>query len=502
MKKLINKVVKNLLMRRISRIESFMRNPEKAQQEQFKKIIRGGENTEYGKKYAFNDIKNEQIFAERVPLVAYEELFPFIEKMLHGEQNILWNKPVSWFSKSSGTTNARSKFIPVSNEFLQNNHYRGGKDMYTLFCNNYPETEIFAGKILGVGGSLDTNPAYPSIRFGDVSAVMMKNLPFWAEHYRTPSLQTALMPHWESKLPQLAQEVLRENVTAIQGVPTWIIFLIKKVVEISGKKNITEVWENFECFFHGAVAFDPYRPLFQELVPSEKMKYSEVFNASEGFFAVQDQKDHSDLLLLLDNEVYYEFIPIEDAESPTAKAIPLMGVELNKIYSMVISTNGGLWRYKIGDTVRFTSISPYRLRIAGRTKQFINAFGEELMVHNADEAVSEACRQTGAIFSEYTAAPVFIANSDKGCHEWLFEFEKMPNDMVIFSKVLDENLRKHNSDYDAKRTADIALTAPKIHVLQQGRFYEWMRKRGKLGGQHKVPRLSNSREYVEELLKM
>lgn len=500
MNTLFNFVAKGLLLRRISRIENFMKRPEEVQAKMFKKILSGGAGTEYGKKYHWHEINNPTQFAERVPLVNYEDIFPSIEKMLRGEKNILWNKPVRWFSKSSGTTNARSKFIPVSNEYLENNHFRGGKDLFALYCLNYPDTKIFAGKSLGVGGNLDRNPDFPDIQFGDVSAVMMKNLPFWAEYYRTPSLETALMPHWETKLPKLAQEAMRENVTAIQGVPTWTIFLIKKIVEMSGKRNILEVWQNLECFFHGAVAFDPYRPLFRELIPSENMRYMEVYNASEGFFGIQDQKDSSDLLLLLDYDVFYEFIPVEEADNPDARTYTLEEVEKGKIYSMVITANGGLWRYKIGDTVKFTSLSPYHIRIAGRTKHFINAFGEELMVHNADEAVAEACRATGAVFSEYTAAPVFIQNSQKGGHEWLFEFEKAPDDLEVFANILDKHLRKINSDYDAKRTSDIALIAPKIRSLPKGCFYEWMRRRGKLGGQNKIPRLSNSREYVEDIL--
>ena len=497
-----NLIAKNFFLSRIPRIENFMRHPLETQEKMFQKIIAGAAGTEYGKKYHFNDIKTPAQFAERVPLVNYEELFPYIERMLRGEDNVLWNQPVRWFSKSSGTTNARSKFIPVSNEYLQNNHFRGGKDLFALYFHNYPNSKIFTGKSLGVGGSLDVNPAFPDIRFGDVSAVMMKNLPFWAEYYRTPSLETALMPHWETKLPTLAKEAMRENVTAIQGVPTWTIFLIKKVLEMSGKNNILDVWENLECFFHGAVAFDPYRPVFRELIPSENMHYAEVYNASEGFFGLQDEKDRSDMLLLLDYDVYYEFIPLDEAENPHARTLTLGEVENDKVYSMVITTNGGLWRYKIGDTVKFTSISPYRVRIAGRTKHFINAFGEEVMVHNSDEAIAEACKQTGAVMTEYTAAPVYIGSGHKGGHEWVIEFEKSPSDMATFTRILDETLRKINSDYDAKRTSDIALIAPKIHKVSSGTFYEWMRRRGKLGGQHKVPRLSNSREYVEDLLQI
>jgi len=368
-----------------------------------------------------------------------------------------------------------------------------------LYFLNYPSSKIFAGKSLGVGGCLQNNPANPEIFFGDVSAVMMKNLPFWAEFFRTPSLATALMPDWETKLPKLAEEALHQNITAIQGVPTWTIFLIKKIVELSGKKNILDVWQNLECFFHGAVAFDPYRPIFEDLIPSSQMHYMEVYNASEGFFAIQDQKSSKDLLLLLDYDIFYEFILLEEEGKENPKTYTLAEVEKDKIYAMVITTNGGLWRYRIGDTVKFTSLSPYRLRIVGRTKHFINAFGEEVMVENADLAISEACKQTNAIFREYTAAPIFIQTGKKGGHEWLIEFEKSPNDLVKFTHILDETLRQINSDYDAKRSSDIALVAPLVHSVPEGTFYAWLRKKGKLGGQNKVPRLANNRDYVEEI---
>lgn len=497
----LNALMAWLMKRRFSQIERFMLAPHDVQDELFKYLISNAKNTEWGRKYAYKDITNREQFKQKVPVLTYEQLFPYIERMMKGEQNILWASEISCFSKSSGTTNARSKFIPISEEALEECHYKAGKDLLCLYVNNYPETKVFQGKNLGIGGSYQQNHLNPNTHYGDISALIMKNLPIWAEFLRTPSLDIALMDKWEEKIEKIAQTTIKENVTAISGVPTWTLVIIQRILEMTGKKHIAEVWENLEVFFHGAVAFAPYKPLFKSLIPSDSMNYMEIYNASEGFFGIQDEKNSDELLLMLDYGVYYEFIPMEEFESEYPKTLDLHEVEIGKNYAVVISTNAGLWRYKIGDTVRFTSISPYRIKITGRTKHFINAFGEEVVIENSDTAIGRACKATGALVSDYTAAPIFLEIGNKGGHEWIIEFQKSPDSLEKFVKVLDETLRQINSDYDAKRYLDIALVMPTVHAVSQGTFYEWMRKRGKLGGQNKVPRLSNSREYIDDILK-
>ncbi|MCU0390028.1 MAG: GH3 auxin-responsive promoter family protein [Thermoflexibacter sp.] len=496
----LNTLLAWLMKRRFSQIERFMLRPHEVQEELFKELITSAKNTEWGKKYGYKDIAHPLHFKERVPVSSYEQLYPYIERMMKGEQNVLWASEIKCFSKSSGTTNARSKFIPVSEDSLEECHYKGGKDLLCLYVNNYPDTKIFQGKNLGIGGSYQQNPLNAQTYYGDISALIMKNLPIWAEFLRTPSLDIALMDKWEEKIEKIAQTTIYENVTAFSGVPTWTIVILQRILEITGKSNICEVWENVEAFFHGAVAFAPYKPLFKGLIPSEQMNYMETYNASEGFFGIQDQKNSDELLLMLDYGVYYEFIPIEEFEKDYPKTIGLEQVEIGKNYAMVISTNAGLWRYKIGDTVRFTSLSPFRIKITGRTKHFINAFGEEVVIENADTAIEQACLQTNATVNDYTAAPIFLELGNKGGHEWIIEFEQVPRNLDTFVHTLDSTLRQVNSDYDAKRYMDIALVMPTVHAVPKGTFYDWMKKRGKLGGQNKVPRLSNSREYVEDIL--
>ena len=424
---------------------------------------------------------------------------------MKGTQNVIWNTDIEWFSKSSGTTSSRSKYIPVTTESLEECHFKGGKDMISLFLANNPDSKVFLGKSLTIGGTLETNPLNleGTARAGDISAVIMQNLPIWAQFIRTPSLETALMSEWEAKIEKMANETMNENVTSIAGVPTWTIVLIQKILELKKAKNILEVWPNLEVFFHGAVAFGPYRKLFRELIPSDKMQYMETYNASEGFFGLQDQKDSDELLLLLDYGIFYEFIPIEELEKENPHAISLADVTVGTNYALVISTNAGLWRYKIGDTVKFTSTYPFRFHISGRTRHFINAFGEEVIVENAEKAIELACEATGATLVNFTAAPVYFDSSgSKGAHEWVIEFLTAPKDLNQFRDLLDESLRKINSDYDAKRYKDLALNAPIIHQAPEGLFQSWMGKKGKLGGQHKVPRLSNNREYLDEILGM
>jgi hypothetical protein len=481
------------------RIEEHFKNPLELQHTSLDELIFSGRNTEWGKKYGYSEIGNYEQFKAKVPISTYEEIFPYIDRMMHGEQNVLWASPISWFSKSSGTTNARSKFIPVSKESLENCHMMGGKDMITLLINNKPETRIFEGKGLSIGGSLSNNPLNSSLLLGDVSAVVMKNLPIWAQIIRTPSLDVALMDDWDQKIEKMAIETSKENVTSILGVPTWTLVLIEKILEITGKKSILEVWPNFEFLVHGAVAFGPYRELFQNLVfPSSEVRFLEIYNASEGFFAIQDDLSLPDeMLLMLDYGIFYEFIPIGAHGEEVDQIVSLDQVMLGVNYAMLITTNSGLWRYKIGDTVKFTSILPYRIKISGRTKHFINAFGEELIIENAEKAISVACIQTNSEIKDYTAAPAYMEGGKKGSHEWVVEFSKAPKDLRIFVEILDRTLREVNSDYDAKRSYDLVLELPQVLVAPKGTFYAWMRARGKLGGQHKVPRLSNNREFID-----
>ena len=499
---LLNTTLKWLLQRRIPRIEAMMQQPGVAQQQAFRQLIRAGRRPEWGEKHHYKSIQTIQDFQRQVPVSSYEDLFPYIERVLKGENKVLWPSPVRWFSKSSGTTNARSKFIPVTMESLDESHFKGGKDMMAMYIANNPGSRAFEGKGLSIGGSLHPNPYSSNSAVGDVSAVVMKNLPSWAQYIRTPSLSVALMDEWESKLERMAEVTATENVTSMLGVPTWGMVLIDKVLARTGKSNILEVWPNFEVMMHGAVNFQPYRELFQQQVfPSNQIRYQEIYNASEGFFAIQDDLSRvGEMLLMLDYGIFYEFVPIHEADQPFPKALTIEQVELDKNYALIVSTNGGLWRYKVGDTVRFTSLYPHRLKVSGRTKHFINAFGEEVIVENAETAITKACEATGAVISDYTAGPVYMGNGSNGCHEWVIEFTHEPTNQQTFEQILDETLRQINSDYDAKRYNDMVLKRPRIHVVPPGTFYAWMKQRGKLGGQHKVPRLANSREYLDDIL--
>jgi hypothetical protein len=491
--------LKSVLKRRISQIERFIKFPHETQEELLKKLISKGRNTVWGKYYGYSGIQKLEDYKSHVPVQSYEDIFPYIERIMKGEQNILWPSEIKWFSKSSGTTNAKSKFIPVSKEALQDCHYKGGKDLISLYFNNYPQSQMFSGKGLAIGGSYVSNPKNSNSYYGDVSAVIMQNLPMWAQVVRTPNLKIALMDEWEQKIEKIAAVTINKNVTNISGVPTWTIVLLEKILELKGKQNIHEVWPNFEVFFHGAVAFQPYKAIFKKLFPAG-INYVETYNASEGFFGIQDGLNSEDMLLMLDYGVFYEFIPVEEYENENPKTVGLSQVELNKNYAMVITTNAGLWRYKIGDTIKFTSLSPFRIRITGRTKHFINAFGEELIIENAEVAITNACNKTGAIIANFTAAPVYFEGQQKGRHEWVIEFSKEPDHLDLFIAILDDTLKEVNSDYEAKRYKDIALQKPLVKKVPEGTFYNWMKRRGKLGGQNKVPRLSNSREFVDDIL--
>lgn len=496
-----NSIFAWVMKKRLHQIDLFRKYPFEVQREVFEKLIQQGESSDFGKHHHFASIQNYFGFKQAVPLSEYETLRPYVERLMNGEQGLLWSEDTKWFAKSSGTTSDRSKFIPVTKESLADCHYKGGKDLLALYYENFPNRKLYKGKHLIIGGSAQILPVSADAYQGDLSAIIVKNLPWWAEIRRTPSKEIALLSEWETKIERMARSTIEEDVYIIAGVPSWTLVLAKKVLEITGKKHLREVWPNLELFMHGGVSFAPYKKAFAELIPFDDMHYVETYNASEGFFGIQDVDGSSELLLMLDYGIFYEFIPMSvfnGLESTTV--LSLEEVEEQVDYAIVISTNAGLWRYILGDTISFTSKHPYRFKITGRTKHFINAFGEEVMVSNTDKAITEASERTNAQIKEYTVAPVYMVDDKKGKHEWLIEFTQAPDDLERFALVLDETLRQVNSDYDAKRTNNMALEKPLIQVLPPGTFDEWLRKKGKLGGQHKVPRLSNNREIVEQLL--
>ena len=495
---IFNSVASFFLKRRISQIELFKDYPIEVQQEVLRKLVVYSIDTEIGKKFEFKTIRHYNDFKERVPIVAYEDIYEDIERNRKGEQNIFWRTPIKWFAKSSGTTNAKSKFIPISFESLDDCHYKAGKDMLSLYFNNNINSELLIGKCLRLGGSKDiyeNNNSY----YGDLSAIMIDNLPFWAELSSTPSSKVSLISEWEKKVQAIINESIDQNVTSFAGVPSWMLSLLQQVIQQTGKDNILEIWKNSEVYFHGGVSFDPYRNLYKNLFPSKDFKYFEIFNASEGFFAIQDQNNSSELLLMLDYGIFYEFIPTSKSEQDI---ISLADVKLNVNYAMVITTNSGLWRYKIGDTIKFTCLNPFRIKVTGRTKHFINVFGEELVVENAEKALSKTCELTKCDITNYTVGPIFMGSKTKGSHEWLIEFEKKPDDINKFMEILDLNLQRLNSDYEAKRYKNSTLEIPKLQVARKNLFYDWLASKNKLGGQNKIPRLSNSREYLDELIKL
>jgi len=485
---------------RRQQIKKFKKNPAKVQTKVLKELINTASQTEWGRLYNYSDIKTEEEFKAKVPISSYEDLWPYIERMQKGEENILWPGKINKFAKSSGTTSAKSKFIPVSRESLQKCHYRGGKDIVQLYKTNHRNSRLFLGKTLSLGGTQQKNEK--DIYCGDLSAILMSNLPLWAQLHRTPNLETALMGEWEEKIEKIIDESLNKNITCLAGVPSWMLVLLKRLLEKTGKKNILEVWPNLELFIHGGISFEPYREQFKKLIPSEKMNYFEVYNASEGFFALNEKPRDDDMLLMLDYGIYYEFISMDEFGNDNARVLNLDEVELGKNYAVLISTNGGLWRYLIGDTVIFTSVAPFKIKVSGRTKHYINAFGEELMVGNTDKAIEMTCASTKASVREYTAAPVFMDDDKKGCHQWLIEFNQEPDNFERFCELLDKNLQSLNSDYESKRYKSITLDSPDVTKVRTNLFYDWLKEKNKLGGQHKVPRLSNSREYIEELLKL
>jgi hypothetical protein len=497
----INSFASWVLKQRIHQIELFIKYPNEVQEELLMNLIRVSENTIIGQKYDYDSINSYETFAERVPVSTYEELQPLIERTRKGEQNVFWETPIKWFAKSSGTTNAKSKFVPVSPEALEDCHYKAGKDLLCMYLNNNENSEMFLGKSLRLGGSSqiyeDNNTS-----FGDLSAILIENMPLWADFSSTPNKEISLMSDWETKLPAIINEVKNENVTSFAGVPSWMLVLMNKLLMETGKGNLLELWPNLEVYFHGGVSFEPYREQYKKILPKKDFKYYEIYNASEGFFAIQDLNDSSDLLLMLDYGIFYEFIPMDTFGTPNQKTIRLSDVELFKNYAIVITTNSGLWRYLIGDTVRFTSLNPYKIRVTGRTKHHINVFGEELMVENTDQAIAKACQITRTEMVDYTVAPIFMKDKDKGAHEWMIEFKKNPTDLVLFQKVLDETLQSLNSDYEAKRFNNMTLNPLIINIARPNLFYDWLKDKDKLGGQHKIPRLSNERDYLEQLKNM
>jgi len=498
---IISSVLNWLMKKRIHQIELFKKYPHEVQEELLKKLISTSKNTIWGREYDYKSINTVDEFKQRVPISTYEQIYPYIERLRKGEENVLWPGEIVGFAKSSGTTAGKSKFIPVSTDSLEDCHYKGGKDMLSVYFSLVPDSKLFEGKSLVMGGSGNIQEVSNTTYYeGDLSAILINNLPFWAQFVRTPSLTIALMDEWESKLELMVESTLDHDVTGLSGVPSWMLVLLRRVLEKSGKSSLDELWPNLEVFFHGGVNFEPYRHQYQDLIKSDKMHYFNTYNASEGFFGIQDQLDNDDMLLMLDYGIYYEFIPVAEKLLENPRVLSLSEVEVGVNYIIIISTNAGLWRYKIGDTISFTSLNPYRIHITGRTKNFINAVGEEVIIDNAEKALNIACNKTNAEIVDYTAAPFF--NEDEIAHQWLIEFIKLPGNIDYFTETFDNALKSLNSDYEAKRYHNLVLKEPLVKVMPVKTFYNWMKKREKLGGQNKVPRLSNNREYVDELLKM
>ena len=496
---LLTSIISWVNVKRLHQIELFKKYPFDVQQEVFLKLVDQATRTTWGVQYGYDSIYSIEDYQQRVPISTYEDFKPYINRLRRGEQNLVWPSEIKWFAKSAGTTSDKSKFIPVSNEALEDCHFRGGKDVIALYTKERPESGILKGKTLTLGGSAEINEFSNQSYFGDLSAVIIENLPFWAQIIRTPTAEIALIPDFEEKLEKIVKVTTKDNVTGIAGVPSWNLVLLNAILDYTGKSNILEVWPNLELFTHGGVSFAPYREQYKKLIPSENMNYLETYNASEGFFGIQDELDRDDMLLMLDLGVFYEFIPMERFEDPNPPVYTVGDVEKGINYAMIITTNGGLWRYMIGDTVVFTSLFPHRIKISGRTKYYINAFGEEVIMDNAERALMSACRETNATVEEYTAGPLYMSSDSKGAHEWMIEFETPPDSLERFGEVLDSSLCSINSDYEAKRYKNITLMKPVIISLERGTFYRWMQKRGKLGGQNKIPRLANDRKYLDEL---
>lgn len=497
--KLLSSTISRLARMRLWRIKNWTNHPMESQREVLQNLVTSAQYTLFGKQYQFSNLFSIKEFKRRVPVHEYEQLFPYIERMLAGEENVLWNTPVKWFAKSSGTSNNKSKFIPISEDSLKENHFKASKDVLSNYYKNFPSSDLLTGKGLVIGGSHQLNSINDEIQFGDLSAVLIQNTPFWGQWLRTPELSVALMDDWEEKIEKLAQSTANENVTSIAGVPTWTLILLKRILEITNKGSIHEVWPNLELYINGGVSFIPYREQFEKII-GKPINYLEIYNASEGFFAGQESPENDGMTLFTEHGVFYEFMQVEEYGKRFPKTVGLNDVVVGKHYALIISTTGGLWRYLVGDTILFTHLNPYRIKVTGRLKHYINAFGEEVIVDNADKAIAIAAQKTNAIVSDYTAAPVYFSEQKNGAHEWLIEFDQEPSSMIVFNHELDFALKNINSDYEAKRFKDIALGPPKIHSLPKGTFSKWLQKKEQVGGQHKVPRLSNERKIVEEIL--
>ncbi|HEV3251780.1 MAG TPA: GH3 auxin-responsive promoter family protein [Puia sp.] len=497
--RLLSPTISRLARLRIWQIEQWMQNPFAVQREVLQHLVTSAQYTEFGRKYNFSKLFSIKEFKQAVPIHEYDDIKPYIRRIMNGEENILWNTPIKWFAKSSGTTSDKSKFIPVSEESLQDCHYKGAKDVLTMYYNFNPDSDLLTGKGLVIGGSHTINQLNEDIHYGDLSAVLLQNSPFWGNWIRTPELSIALLDEWEDKIERLAQGTIHENVTSISGVPTWTMVLIRRILDITGKNTLSDVWPSLELCIHGGVSFTPYRAQFHKLIGKD-IHYLDMYNASEGFFAAQTDPKDDGMLLFLDHGIFMEFMPVEEYGKAIPETIGLRDVEIGKNYAVIISTNAGLWRYLLGDTLHFTSVQPFRIKISGRLKHYINTFGEEVIVDNSDRAIAMACEKTGGVVNDYTAAPVYFSENSNGAHEWLIEFEKAPDSLSHFVYELDNALKNVNSDYEAKRHRDIALRMPTVHILNKGVFAGWLKSKGKLGGQHKVPRLSNTRVYVDEIL--
>lgn len=499
---ILRSIVNWLNIKRLHQVELFKQYPFDVQQETLFKLLQKAKDTEWGQKYRFDKMETVEEFQQNVPLQTYEEVKGYVNRLREGEANLLWPGEIKWFAKSSGTTSDKSKFIPVTKDALEDCHFRGGKDIMAIYTNLHPDTNIFSGKGLTLGGSHQINNYSNQSYYGDLSAILIENLPWWVDFIRTPKAEIVLLDKWEEKLDKITEATLKENVTNIAGVPSWNLVLIKHLLEVTGKSNLLEIWPNLELFTHGGVSFTPYREQFKKIIPTDSMNYMEAYNASEGFFAIQDDPATDDMLLMLDYGIFYEFIPMDEFHKPSPKAVTVRDVVPGVNYAVVISTNSGLWRYIIGDTVVFTSVFPHKIKISGRTRHFINAFGEEVIVDNAENALKVACERTNSSIREYTAGPVFMCENANGCHEWLIEFENEPEDLEYFTTLLDNALCSINSDYEAKRYHNITLRMPVVQKMKNGAFLQWLKEKNKLGGQNKVPRLANNREYIEELLEV
>jgi len=499
---IISAIIKGLGTSRIKQIEFFRKNPIEIQERSFFHLIRKASLSEWGRKYSYSSVSSVREFQSRVPVQTYEDMIPWIERIGRGEENLLWPGRTRWFAKSSGTTSAKSKYIPISSDALNNCHFRAAKDTILIYLMNNPSSSLLRGKALTLGGSHKIGQFSNNILYGDLSAILIENTPFYAEMKRTPKRAIALTEDFEKKLELITRTTVNCNVTSMAGVPSWFLTLIKYILSYTGKSDLHEIWPNLEVFFHGGISFSPYREIFHSLIPGNHMHYMETYNASEGFFGIQDDPSCTDMLIMPDYGIFYEFIPADKTDTDFPPACTLEEIETGINYAMIISTNGGLWRYMIGDTVMFSSRKPYRFHITGRTKQFINAFGEEVIVDNADKAIEYACKETGATINDYTAGPVFMGEKSKGSHEWLVEFENEPADILQFAELLDNELKSLNSDYEAKRYKDLNLIRPVVRCIPKGTFHKWLKSKNKLGGQNKVPRLSNNRDYIEEIYRI